>query len=42
MRALTLLEDGRELPLEEAIREIDLISGKMDEVKGWSDREALE
>jgi hypothetical protein len=42
MRALNSLEDGRELPLGEAIREVDRISGKMDGVRGWRDREGLE
>ena len=42
MRALTSLEEGREIPLEEAIREIYRISGKMDGVRGQRDREELE
>ena len=42
MRALTSLEEGRELPLEEAIREIDRIGGKMGAVKGSREKERLE
>jgi hypothetical protein len=41
MRALTSLQEGRELPLEEAIREIDRIGGKMGAVKGSREKERL-
>lgn len=42
MRALTSLEEGRELPLDDAMREIDRISGRMAELTGSREREGLE
>ena len=43
MRALTSLEEGRELPLdEEAFGEISRITAKIDGLLGWKEKEELE